>query len=61
MIHSIIEQVAQQSGVGMGPVSQAIRVAIAGVAVSPGIGETLTVLGRTRTMTRIERCLGARV
>jgi len=61
MIHSIIEQVAQQSGVGMGPVSQAIRVAIAGVAVSPGIGETLTILGRTRTMTRIERCLGARV
>lgn len=61
LIHSIIEQVAQQSGVGMGPVSQAIRVAIAGVAVSPGIGETLTVLGKKRVMVRIERCLGARV
>ncbi len=57
LIHAVIDQIAQQSGAGMGPVSQAIRVAVTGSGVSPGIGETLAVLGKTSAMTRIERCL----
>ena len=38
-------------------VFQPIRVALAGTAVSPGIFETLTVLGREESLARIERAL----
>lgn len=42
---------------GMGKVAQPIRVAVTGTMVSPGIGDTLELLGRTRTLARIARCL----
>ncbi|MBS0189751.1 MAG: glutamate--tRNA ligase family protein [Phycisphaerales bacterium] len=57
LIHSLIEQVGQQAGTGMGPVSQAIRVAISGAAVSPPLGESLAVLGPVSAMARIRTCL----
>ncbi|MBL8760528.1 MAG: glutamate--tRNA ligase [Phycisphaerae bacterium] len=56
LIHSILEQLAQHSG-GMGAVAQPIRVALTGSAVSPPLGETLAVLGKARTLTRLDRCL----
>lgn len=56
MIHAILEQLAQQSG-GMGAVAQPIRVALTGSAVSPPLGETLAVLGKARTLRRLDRCL----
>jgi len=56
-LHALIEQVGQQAGTGLGPVSQAIRVAIAGAAVSPPLGESLAVLGRRSSVARIETCL----
>lgn len=56
-LHALIEQVGQQAGTGLGPVSQAIRVAIAGAAVSPPLGESLAVLGRASSLARIEQCL----
>ncbi|MBY0112886.1 MAG: glutamate--tRNA ligase [Phycisphaerales bacterium] len=56
-LHALIEQVGQQDGTGLGPVSQAIRVAIAGAAVSPPLGESLAVLGRGSALKRIETCL----
>jgi glutamyl-tRNA synthetase len=59
MIHTLAEQLAQQTGAGMGPVSQAVRVAVTGTGVSPGIGETLSVLGKAATLRRIDRCLSA--
>ena len=36
-----------------------IRVAIAGAAVSPPLGESLAVLGRRSSLARIETCLKA--
>ena len=39
---------------GMGKVFQPIRVAAVGTAVSPGIGDTLELLGRTSTLTRMK-------
>jgi glutamyl/glutaminyl-tRNA synthetase len=57
LIHALVEQVGQQSGAGIGPVSQAIRVALTGTGVSPGIGETIAVLGKASALDRIERCL----
>ncbi len=56
-LHALIEQVGQQAGTGLGPVSQSIRVAIAGAAVSPPLGESLAVLGRASSLTRVETCL----
>ncbi|HYF15658.1 MAG TPA: glutamate--tRNA ligase [Phycisphaerales bacterium] len=41
-----------------GPIAQPLRVAVAGVAVTPGIAETLGVLGRDATLARIDRLLG---
>ncbi len=38
-------------------VFQPIRVALAGTAVSPGIFETLTVLGRHESLARIDKTL----
>jgi len=40
-------------------VFQPIRVALAGTTVSPGIFETLTVLGRDESLARIEKALYA--
>jgi glutamyl/glutaminyl-tRNA synthetase len=57
-VHTLLEQFVKDNALANpGPIAQAIRVAIAGVAVSPGIGETLAILGRQRTLTRIDRCL----
>ena len=46
-----------EKGVNIGPVAQPLRVAIAGVPVTPPLGETLAVLGRESTLARIDRCL----
>jgi glutamyl-tRNA synthetase len=42
---------------GKGKVFQPVRVATVGCAVSPGIGETLALLGRDHALARIERAL----
>jgi glutamyl/glutaminyl-tRNA synthetase len=62
-LHAALEDFARskgfvgEKGVNVGPVAQPLRVAIAGVAVSPPLGESLAVLGRECTRRRIERCL----
>ena len=43
--------------IGMGKIAQPLRVAVTGSTASPGLGETLALLGRERTIARIERCL----
>jgi glutamyl-tRNA synthetase len=57
-IHHTIETVAAELSVGMGNVAQPLRVAAAGKGVSPPIDVTLALLGRTVTLTRIERARG---
>ncbi|MDP7029784.1 MAG: glutamate--tRNA ligase [Phycisphaerales bacterium] len=44
----------------LGKVAQPIRVAVAGGPVSPPIFDTLDILGRDATLTRVDRCLAAR-
>jgi glutamyl-tRNA synthetase len=48
---------AAHEGLGVGPLAQAVRVAVTGSAASPGIYETLAVLGRERTLARLDRAL----
>jgi glutamyl-tRNA synthetase len=62
-IHATMETFARangfvtEKGVNLGPLAQPIRVAIAGVPVTPPLGETLAVLGKARTLLRIDTCL----
>lgn len=53
-----VAQVAEDCGVGMGKVGMPARVAVTGSGASPGLGETLALVGKSRTLARLERALG---
>ena len=57
-IHAAVNRVAEESGLALGKVAQPVRVAVCGTAVSPPIDTTLELLGRRKTLARIERALG---
>jgi len=59
-LEALIARFCSEKGLGMGKVAQPIRVAVAGRAVSPGIAETLVLLGKDKTLARIDRCLAMR-
>ena len=48
---------AEKLAVKMGAVAQPLRVAVTGSDASPGIGQTLALLGREKTLTRIQRAI----
>lgn len=48
---------AQAHSVALGKLAGALRVAVTGSAVSPGLGHTLACLGRDSALRRIDRCL----
>jgi nondiscriminating glutamyl-tRNA synthetase len=50
-----IRSFADEMGLGVGKVIQPLRVAVTGKTASPGMFETLALLGRDRTLARIER------
>jgi glutamyl-tRNA synthetase len=56
-IEGLVKTHAETTGLGLGKVAQPIRVAVTGSTVSPGIGETLEILGQSSTLARIDRCL----
>jgi len=56
-LHKLLEDYCTARELGMGKVAQPIRVAVTGTSVSPGITDTLRMLGRERTLARIDRCL----
>jgi len=53
-IHAIIEKVAEQLEVGMGKVGMPLRVAVTGSGTSPSIDLTVALLGKEKTLARIE-------
>ncbi len=53
-LHAVIHKVAEKLEVKLGAVAQPIRVAVAGVAVSPPIDQTLALLGRERSLARLQ-------
>ena len=57
-----LNTLAAELGVGLGKIAQPLRVAVTGSAVSPPIDATLALLGRERTLARLDaaiaRCLG---
>ena len=58
-IHDALNGLATEKGVGLGKIVQPVRVAISGGTVSPPIDATLFLLGRERTLARIEAALPA--
>jgi glutamyl-tRNA synthetase len=56
-IEAAVGRYCEAHSVGMGKAAQPLRVAVAGRTASPGLGETLALLGRESVMTRIARCL----
>jgi glutamyl-tRNA synthetase len=42
-----------------GPIAQPLRIALTGAAVSPGLGETMSALGKLSCLKRIDTCLRA--
>ncbi len=52
-----LRALAEEVGVGAGKLFQPLRVALTGVAASPGIFDVLLLLGRERSIRRIERAL----
>ncbi len=52
-----VEDVAERTGTKLGKVAQPLRVALTGRAASPGIGVTLALVGRDRSLVRIDRAL----
>ena len=58
-IDPIVDVIATETGAKKGAIAQPLRVAVTGGTTSPGIGDTLALLGRDETMHRIDAVLGA--
>jgi glutamyl-tRNA synthetase len=56
-IQAAFELVMQKFHLGLGKIAQPVRLAVTGGTVSPGIFEVLDVLGKERTLARIDRAL----
>ncbi|MCY1045448.1 glutamate--tRNA ligase [Corallococcus sp. bb12-1] len=56
-LDGVVKTVSEAASVGMGKVAQPLRVAITGNTTSPGIGETLLLVGREEALRRIDAAL----
>jgi glutamyl/glutaminyl-tRNA synthetase len=56
-VEAALRGVVEQEGAKPAKVFQPVRVAIAGTTVSPGIFESVALLGREETLTRIDKAL----
>lgn len=56
-IHQEVIQAAEELGANLGKVAQPLRVALAGGPISPPIDQTVHLLGRDRSLQRIDRAL----
>jgi len=57
VLHQIVLDTAEKLDLKLGKVAQPLRVAISGQAATPGIDVTLTLLGRAKTLARIQRAI----
>ncbi|MCG8325731.1 MAG: glutamate--tRNA ligase [Thiotrichales bacterium] len=56
-IHAEIESVARDNDLKLGKLAQPLRVAVTGTPVSPSIDTTLRLLGKEKTLARIDKAL----
>ena len=53
-VEPVLREVAERLGVGLGKVAQPLRVALTGSAASPGIDQVLWLIGRDKSLARID-------
>lgn len=56
-LHSVVINLAESTGLGLGKVAQPLRVAICGSGNSPAIDMTLALLGKAKTLNRLEQAI----
>ncbi|KUM54942.1 glutamate--tRNA ligase [Rheinheimera sp. EpRS3] len=56
-IHDAINATAEQLGVGMGKIGMPLRVAVTGGGNSPALDITLTLIGKTRSLARLQNAI----
>lgn len=56
-LDGLVRAYAEESGQGLGRVAQPLRVALTGSTVSPTISDTLSLLGRARSLARMDRAV----
>ena len=56
-VHAALNDLAARQQSSLGKIAQPLRVAVTGTAVSPPIDVTLELLGRTRTLERVDAAL----
>ncbi|MEQ1528039.1 MAG: glutamate--tRNA ligase [Methylococcales bacterium] len=56
-VHQIVINLAESLGLGLGKVAQPLRVAVCGTSVSPAIDVTLSLLGKEKTLARIQQAI----
>ena len=56
-IAKTVERVAAEEGIGLGKLGQPLRVAVTGRGVSPPFDVTVALVGRERTLARLDRAL----
>ncbi len=56
-LHKLVEEVSESLELKMGKVAQPLRVAVVGRAASPGIDDTLYLVGKDACLRRIQRAL----
>ena len=57
-LQACVNDISAQFDMNMGKIAQPLRVAITGSSMSPSIDMTLTLLGKERVLSRLERALG---
>ena len=56
-IHHVVEETVKEFGVGFGKVGQPLRLAVTGHGKSPSIDISLELLGKEKTLRRLERAI----
>jgi len=56
-LHSVVIDLAEKLGLGLGKIAQPLRVSVCGSGVSPAIDVTLALLGKEKTLARIEKAI----
>jgi len=57
-LHAIVIKIAEELNIKLGKIAQPLRVVLTGNTQSPPIDITLELMGRERTLKRLDRCLG---
>jgi glutamyl-tRNA synthetase len=56
-IHAALEQTMAEMAIGMGKIGPALRIAMTGSTVSPGIDHTIYLAGKNEALKRLDACL----